>query len=715
MTPARARGWEWVTVVAVWLGLVSAATAWLAIDCHPPEWDYANHLESAVLCWRGLAAGDVATVLGRSSFYPPLVPCLAGLVFRVMPSDAAFGQVVILAFLGLGMAATYLLARRWASGAGAVVAATLVGTGPFVVNLALRFQLDVPLMAMVAVALETLLRTDGFRRPAWSLAAGLILGLGLLTKPPFAVYLAPAIVLTLLKVRELRAALNALAAILLMLIIAGPWYGPRILGIPMQVQSRAFKQAAESGFPDALSATSLAYYPLNFPAQFGVVGAALLLVGLVVALRRRYWYVVAGLVPLIGFFLIQNKQLRYTLPLLPIAAVAAGIGFSALPRSARPITGVLIAIAAAIQISSTVFAVPTALRLLVIGVPLTEPAPPSRAEWQHRPILSLIARDAAGREAMVSVPPNSAWFSIANFRYYAVRDDLPVRFMRAWDEEPLGVEYMILKTGDVGPPWTAERPRRIATRLATDRHLDAAFPVIGEFRLPDGSQGTVRARRLPVVSASPDAMARALAGALRRRVGDVAIDVEGLDLAVEHDDAIRQGRARRVVVSAVAATLGDVRRRGAALLRAHDLRLELDGLVFNASSLLGEERFDPLDLGRLRLARLTVAAADFHAFLETGKNRGRARVAFGRGFADVRVELPGPDISARVRFVPAAARPFALAADQVRLGGVPVPALFVGWVMNMVDPSRGIAARLPFPVEVAGIEIGPAGLQVGGS
>jgi len=158
-----------------------------------------------------------------------------------------------------------------------------------------------------------------------------------------------------------------------------------------------------------------------------------------------------------------------------------------------------------------------------------------------------------------------------------------------------------------------------------------------------------------------------------------------------------------------------VRRRGAALLRAHDLRLELDGLVFNASSLLAEERFDPLDLGRLRLARLTVAAADFHAFLETGKNRGRARVAFGRGFADVRVELPGPDISARVRFVPAADRPFALAADQVRLGGMPVPALFVGWVMNMVDPSRGIAARLPFPVEVAGIEIGPAGLQVGGS
>ncbi|PYQ17883.1 MAG: hypothetical protein DMF81_26560 [Acidobacteria bacterium] len=145
------------------------------------------------------------------------------------------------------------------------------------------------------------------------------------------------------------------------------------------------------------------------------------------------------------------------------------------------------------------------------------------------------------------------------------------------------------------------------------------------------------------------------------------------------------------------------------------MRLELDELVFNASTLLAEGRFDPLDLGRLRLERLTVAAEDFYTFLDAGKNRSRARVAFGRGFADVRVELPGPDISARVRFVPATDRPFALKADEVRLGGVPVPALFVGWVMNMVDPSRGIAARLPFPVEVAGIAIGPAGLRVGGS
>src|SRR5438128_2400229 len=239
MTPARTRGWEWAVVGAVWLVVVAVVGAWLAIDRHPPEWDYANHLERAVLCWRGVASGDVRAVLGRSSFYPPLVPCLAGLGFRVMPSDAAFGQIVILAFLGIGMAATYLLARRWASGMGAVVAAILVGTAPFIMQLTLRFQLDVPLMAMVAVALETLLRTEGFRRLGWSLIVGLVLGLGLLTKPPFAAYVAPVLVLTLITVRHVDAGRNALAAMVVTLILAVPWYGPRILGIPMQVQSRS--------------------------------------------------------------------------------------------------------------------------------------------------------------------------------------------------------------------------------------------------------------------------------------------------------------------------------------------------------------------------------------------------------------------------------------------------------------------------------------------
>ncbi|PYO55222.1 MAG: hypothetical protein DMD84_00080, partial [Candidatus Rokuibacteriota bacterium] len=91
MTPqgAPGAGREWALVGAAWLVIAVCVAVWLAIDTRPPEWDHANHLERAVACARDLAAGDWRTILERSSFYPPVVPCAAGLLYRVLPTDVA--------------------------------------------------------------------------------------------------------------------------------------------------------------------------------------------------------------------------------------------------------------------------------------------------------------------------------------------------------------------------------------------------------------------------------------------------------------------------------------------------------------------------------------------------------------------------------------------------------------------------------------------------
>ena len=67
-------------------------------------------------CARDIQAGDVRSILERSSFYPPLVLCLGGVAMLLGLSDAAAGGAVMIAFLGLGMAAVYLLGRRLAGG-----------------------------------------------------------------------------------------------------------------------------------------------------------------------------------------------------------------------------------------------------------------------------------------------------------------------------------------------------------------------------------------------------------------------------------------------------------------------------------------------------------------------------------------------------------------------------------------------------------------------
>src|SRR5262245_15303532 len=136
---ASARG-EWLAVSVAFVILAVVAGVWLAIDRRPPEWDHANHLERAVQCARDLRAGDVRSILERSSFYPPLVLCLGGVGMLLGLSDAAAGGVVMLAFLGLGMTAVYLLVRRLSDGRAGMGAALPLGSGVFVVFSTLDFR-----------------------------------------------------------------------------------------------------------------------------------------------------------------------------------------------------------------------------------------------------------------------------------------------------------------------------------------------------------------------------------------------------------------------------------------------------------------------------------------------------------------------------------------------------------------------------------------------
>jgi hypothetical protein len=148
--------------------LVIVTTVWVSIDRRPPESDHANHLERALRCHRILADGaphPIEAILAESSFYPPLVPCLTGLLYFVAPVVPLTAQAVMLAFLAQGVLAVFALGRRLHGVETGLLAAFFFATAPFVVFSLTNFQLDLPLAAMVAVALYALARTEHFARP----------------------------------------------------------------------------------------------------------------------------------------------------------------------------------------------------------------------------------------------------------------------------------------------------------------------------------------------------------------------------------------------------------------------------------------------------------------------------------------------------------------------------------------------------------------------
>jgi 4-amino-4-deoxy-L-arabinose transferase-like glycosyltransferase len=717
----------WLLVAFLFAVLCAVSATWVQIDRRPPEWDHANHLERAVDCYRSLhSLSDTGAreILEASSFYPPLVTCAAGALYFVFPIAPLTAQAVMMGFLGLCMACVYGLGRRLSGPETGLWAAFFLGTAPFVVFSLTNFQLDLPLAAMVALALYALVRAEAFTDARWSLALGVALGLGMLTKPPFAIYVLPPFLWSLWRAMRAPGRARALgwaaAALAVSAALALPWYGPRLFGLPLQILSRSFKQAAEQQNPEPLTVAGLSYYPRTLATQLGLLAGLLLLWGLWALRRNRaarplLW--LATLAPFAVFSLIQNKNLRYTLPILPAAALVAAIGLGSLPLLARRWIGAAAVLLGALQVSMALFLVPAPPTLPGMILPMTLGRAPSGADWQHDAILADLGRESGGKAVTVAVVPNDNFFSVSNFRYDVVRLGLPYRMTRAWSDAPLGIDFIILKSGDQGPAYSASRPERLTRAFAGgDPYWVRAFPVVSRYSLPDGSAGVLRARRIPPLSG---VTAAAVAARLERDPAALlsAYVRDAQDLRVTLDyraEYILRGRVERATITAAAATVGELARRGRAPLRVRDVRVEVDGLVFNPQRLMEEGGLEILDAAALRVRSLVVTEEDLRELLQ-GQPVGRGMtIRLGEGAALVRTTRLGPEFEAMVRFGRGDGdRPLSLSVDGVRLGGLPVPRPLVDWVVRHLDPTLSMR-HLPVPIELGPITIATGRVVIGG-
>jgi hypothetical protein len=706
------------------VGLAAVMVVRLGIDRRPPEWDHANHLERALACHRSLSApgrGWLQEIIAESSFYPPVVTCVTGLLYFGLPVVPLTAQAVVWAFLVVGTLSVFGLGRRLLDEEAGLLAAFLFATAPFVVFSLLNFQLDLPLAAVVALALYTLARTEDLSVGRWVLGLGLVLGLGMLTKPPFAAYLSGPLLWAAwraLRAPDRRARLlHLLAAVGVAAVVALPWYGPRLVGLPTQIINRSFKQAAESGHAPALSGSSLLFYPQWIVPQWGLLATALLLWGIVALARRprARGFLWAALAPFLIFVLIQNKNLRYTLPLLPAAALVAAAGVGTLPLRARRGLGWACAIVGVAQVGAAAFALPAPTLLAPVVPSVAFSWAPDGRDWHHREILDAIVQAAGPGGARVAVVPNDNFFSISNFRYEVTRDRLPLRLSRAWEQAPLGVDFAIVKTGDQGPDAASAKPDRIMAALeGGDPWLDAAYPVIAHVPLPDGSEGMVRMRRLEPVRTTPPAE---LAERLRRGVAgllsDVVRDAEGFRVTLDYrDEALTAGSVDAVTVEARSALVGEFARRKPPL-RIGPVRLRVRDVVVNPGRLAATGAVELLDVGSLRVERLGVAERDLGEFIARQRGLAGLRATMEDGWIHARWTLPGPALSARLALVagPPPA-PFTLRAADVRYGGVRLPGFLVDWIVRNFDPTPRLR-RLPMPVVLAPIRIQRERLEVG--
>jgi hypothetical protein len=320
----------------------------------------------------------------KTHYYAPLVHMGTAVFFLVFGASRLTGIAINLVSLGVLLGAVYWIGRRLYSpgeedsvagdhsetakvGRGtigrsfanpAVLAALLAACYHFPAWLIHDAFLDYPLTAMVALSIALLIRAGDFQKRRNALMFGLSAGLGMLTKQTFAFFLllpAMYIVGRVLARRDFRAILNLALAGLLALAVAAIWYAPHLKDVIAIYKMNQQAALDENEAPLFSFMSNTVYIHGLLSMQVQIVFGALFLCGLIYQVRmwmlsrkgrphrwmfarkgrpqraaptgdsrwRRenlilYLWIVSGI---LCFTLVANKDMRYTVPVLPAVAL----------------------------------------------------------------------------------------------------------------------------------------------------------------------------------------------------------------------------------------------------------------------------------------------------------------------------------------------------------------------------------------------------------
>jgi hypothetical protein len=364
----------WTVLVAVVLMLVTSW--WLGRNDLPNgfqnEADHLYTLSEAYFRLRDNSYSDAHDVMW-GEYYPPMNHVVA------MVGMTLFGRSREVATLSLGSFAVFLLiavafiGRRVRGSPTAALAVGLVAVYPAVFGNMRRYEPNIVLTGLVALAMALLIADPLLRRRRVVLLLGIVAGLGLLCdRVVFAIYLLPptlALLVTYRSQAEQRASLLKGLAIALgvAMLGSGYYYGNFLTGhldeILTQLSGEVDATGLETAIYSPLSLRGLLYYPLSWidcqmgPALAGVTGLGL---GLYAWKGRRTLdqeprvlleaWLVGGLVVLT---MVGKKQPFYSIPILAPAAILAAVGWSSL--RARSLRAVVAAVVLLLSIHQLLF------------------------------------------------------------------------------------------------------------------------------------------------------------------------------------------------------------------------------------------------------------------------------------------------------------------------------------------------------------------------
>ncbi len=220
---SRLSVYAWGTIAAT-ATFIAITCWWLTQDRSIPIYDAGAHLETAFIFHQMLAGGNLLGPFNYESPYPPLAPMIGALavfVGGVHVAPPIIGEnLVFVSLLTLGCYQTGRL--LFGPKAGMLASIFILGSDLLTAQFHV-FMIDAPEAAVVSVSIWLLLSCEDFSRVRMAGFAGLVVGLGLVTKVQYPSFVMGIVLMALLRGgwRNWR---GLLAFAIPALVVGVPWY-----------------------------------------------------------------------------------------------------------------------------------------------------------------------------------------------------------------------------------------------------------------------------------------------------------------------------------------------------------------------------------------------------------------------------------------------------------------------------------------------------------
>ena len=479
--------------------LTAANLIWIARDTRPPYWDMADKQIGALKIYDAVANSGIrsaTTIPFLTGAYPPLYHSIVAVSYLLFGKTIDAAQWANLPAIAILLIATYGIGRTLLKPFAAAIAAMIVSFYPLLVWLSRETLIDYWLTSLVALAIWMLIRTDEFTNQRRSMIFGVVCGFGMLTKWTFVLFvILPALWFARKQMK------NAAIAGSIAIGISAYWYASAEPAL-FNLLSINATQSVSEGDPGRFSLDALTFYIRTlegsqlFLPLFVVFVAGFLL--LLFNFNRAWMPVVLWIAGgWLGLLLFQNKDPRYTAPLLPAIALITAQVF----QKKEFLSALLIPLLLG-QHYLVSFGVPQLPPAVVLAKGGDGPVayhwnlytqsyfgwgPPGREDWKIEYVLQRMT--SRGGPVQLGMVPDIPRFDNLAFEFYITLRKLPVRVVRLamFDEQAIvSNDYVLVSEKDDGfepGSYFTSDLKRIHQYITNRRDM---FHLLESFTLPNG-------------------------------------------------------------------------------------------------------------------------------------------------------------------------------------------------------------------------------------